>query len=248
MQIPKIIHYCWFGNGEKPDIVLRCIESWKRNMPDYEIMEWNEHNYDINKADFIREAYEQKKWAFVSDYARFDILNEYGGIYVDTDVEFLKPLPKEMLSWCAFTGYESTGAVSPGLIFGAIPRFPITQELLTEYNKMHFESNGKNLYKTVNMVTTEVLERHEHLKRDQFQVVDSLALYPSAYFCGFDLDIMEYDIRPETISVHHYAGSWRSQSVKSKIQKWVKKRFGIQGYRRLLNIKRRLFGISGATQ
>lgn len=245
MQIPKKIHYCWFGNGKKPNIVLKCMESWKENMPDYEIIEWNERNYDVNKADFIREAYEQKKWAFVSDYARFDILNEHGGIYVDTDVEFLKALPEEMLNWCAFTGYESTGTVNPGLIYAAVPQFSITQELLAEYNNMHFEINRKNIYKTVNKVTTEVLERYEHLRRNQFQVVEGLAVYPSVYFCGYDLDVMEYDIRPETISVHHYAGSWTTPSVKQEIQTWLKKLLGIHGYRKTLEIKRRLFGLSG---
>jgi len=242
MKIPRKIHYCWFGNGEKPDIVLKCIESWRKYNPDFEIIEWNERNYDVNKADFVKEAYEQKMWAFVSDYARFDIINEHGGIYVDTDVEFLKPLPEEMLDWCAFSGFESAGAVSPGLIYAAVPNFCITQELLVEYTKMHFIKNEKSTYKTVNMVTTEVLARHANLQRDSFQVVEGLALYPSPIFCGYDLDVMEYDIRPETITVHHYAGTWVKNPLKRKIQRIVKNIVGIRVYRKLLCVKRKIYG------
>lgn len=238
MPIPQLIHYCWFGGNEKPEIVLRCIESWKTYMPDYKIIEWNESNYDVLKSAFMSEAYAQKKWAFVSDYARFDILNQHGGIYVDTDVEFLRPIPEEILAYEAFTGYEHAGKVSPGLIFAAVPGFGITQELLQAYNTMHFVVDGNIVYKTVNMVTTEILQQHARLESGTFQVIDGLAIYPSAYFCGYDQDVMEYDIRPETISVHHYAGTWMKKTVKRRIQAVIKKVFGVQAYRKLLMVKR----------
>lgn len=240
MSIPQKIHYCWFGNGEKPAIVLHCIESWKKYMPDYEIIEWNEENYDVHKAAFMEEAYAHKKWAFVSDYARFDILNEYGGIYVDTDVEFLKPIPEDILNQTAFTGYESAGTVNPGLIYAAVPSFPITKEILEKYNAMHFIVNGNMVYKTVNMVTMEVLLSHAELRHGTFQIVDGLAIYPYAFFCGYNQDVMEYDIHPETISVHHYAGTWMDKSLKRQVQTIIKKVLGIEVYKKLLHMKRYL--------
>ena len=116
-MIPKIIHYCWFGHNRKPALIKKCIESWKKFMPDWEIREWNEENYDVYKNQYIRNAYAQKKWAFVVDYARFDILNQFGGIFLDTDVELLRPIPEEILRNDAFTGFESPERVAPGLAY-----------------------------------------------------------------------------------------------------------------------------------
>ena len=107
-KIPHIIHYCWFGRNPKSELVLNCIESWKKYLPGYEIREWNEDNYDVTQVNFVKEAYENQKWAFVSDYVRFDVLYQFGGIYFDTDVELLKPIPEEILAKRAFTGFEST--------------------------------------------------------------------------------------------------------------------------------------------
>lgn len=244
-KIPQIIHYCWFGGNDKPELILKCIASWKKYMPDCEIMEWNENNYDVHKAPFIEQAYEKKKWAYVSDFARFDILNRYGGIYFDTDVELLKPIPKEILEQSAFTGFESSGKVSPGLVYASYQDFKITKEIFDKYNNMNFIINGKIVYKTVNTITSEILAKYSELNPNEIQIIEGLAIYPSQYFCGYDLDIREYDIRPETISVHHYAGSWKNDSTKRKVQDKVKKYIGINNYRKLLNIKRKFLGISG---
>lgn len=240
MAIPRTIHYCWFGRNEKPQIVLQCIASWKKYMPDYKIVEWNEDNYDIHKSAFMEEAYGCKKWAFVSDYARFDIIHTYGGIYVDTDVEFLQPLPDTFLEQGAFTAYESAGKISPGLIYGAEAGHGLTREILEVYETMHFLQDGKTVEKTVNTVTTEVLLRHGAEGNGKQQRILDLTIYPATLFCGFDQDVMEYDIRPETISVHHYAGTWQKRSGKRMVQKWIKSLFGISFYRRLLQFKRQL--------
>ena len=117
-KIPHIIHYCWFGRNPKSELVLNCIESWKKYLPGYEIREWNEDNYDVTQVNFVKEAYENQKWAFVSDYVRFDVLYQFGGIYFDTDVELLKPIPEEILAKRAFTGFENTKLISPGLVMG----------------------------------------------------------------------------------------------------------------------------------
>lgn len=222
-QIPKKIHYCWFGRNPKSEIVLKCISSWRKYMPDYEIFEWNEDNYDIHKAVFMEQAYEQRKWAFVSDYARFDIVNEHGGIYFDTDVELLKPIPKDVLEHRAFTGFESAGKVSPGLVYGSEQGFLITKQIIEQYNNMCFIVDGKTTYKTVNMVTTEILEKYQKLKNNEIQNIEGLAIYPSNYFCGYDQDVREYDIRPETISVHHYSGTWKDRTLKDRVQEFIKK-------------------------
>lgn len=243
--IPKKIHYIWFGGNPKSELMLRCIDSWHRFFPDYEIIEWNESNYDVTKSPYVRRALEDKKWAFASDYVRFDILYTHGGIYLDTDVELLKPIPDSMLAQQAFTGYESSGYVSPGLIYAAIPGFSLTREILEAYQSIPVPAEGNPTYQTVNTIVTGVLEHHAQLRRNEFQIIDGLALYPSEYFCGYDLDVGEYDIRPETISVHHYAGTWTTETRKTRLQKQLKRILGIPGYRKLLGIKRLFFGISG---
>lgn len=243
-RIPKKIHYCWFGGSSKPEIVVRCIESWKRFMPDYELYEWNEENYDCHKVPFIDEAYRMKKWAFVSDYVRFDVLNQYGGIYFDTDVELLKPIPEDILDKGAFTGMESAGQVSPGLIFAITPCHPFLKEIMASYQKTHFMIDGKPNYKTVNEFTTELLIPKGLEMRNIYQEVDGISIYPPEYFCGYDQDIKEYDIREETISVHHYAGTWMKKGIKQKMQLLCKKVLGINLYRKLLGLKRKIFGIS----
>lgn len=245
-MIPKKIHYIWFGGNPKPELIQKCIASWHRFFPNYEIIEWNESNYDINQCEYVRQAYAEKKWAFASDYARFDILYQHGGIYLDTDVEFLKSLPEKMLEHEAFIGFESGGNIAPGLIYGAVPGFPLNWEILDAYRSAGCNTEGKVEFKTVNVVTSEVLRKHAEIRPNQFQVINGLALFPSTYFCGYDLDVGEYDIRSETISVHHYAGSWLTSGTKRKLQVILKKILGIPMYRKLLTVKRWFFGIHGA--
>ena len=120
-MIPKKIHYCWIGGNPLPELAIKCIESWKKYCPDYEIIEWNEKNYDFRKNQFMREAYDEKKWGFVPDYARLDIIYEHGGIYLDTDVEIIKPLDS-LLKEQGFAGMEQPGIVALGLGFGAEPK------------------------------------------------------------------------------------------------------------------------------
>lgn len=251
MNIPKIIHYIWVGNNPKPEIIQKCIASWAKYMPDYEIKEWNESNYDVNKCRYIREAYAEKKWAFVSDFMRFDILNQYGGIYFDTDVELLKPIPGSVLeNSLGFTAMESTGKVSPGLIFASVPGHPFLKEILDVYRVESFIVNGKNNLTTVNQRTTAILSRYGFVQKNEFQKADGLEIYPSNIFCGYDLDINEYAIVPETISVHHYAGSWTSprQAFFRKAKNLVKHTVGIDNYRKILVVKRKLFGVHGESR
>ena len=159
-MIPKVIHYCWFGRNPLPPLAIKCIESWKKYLPDYEIREWNEDNFDVNIVPYTQEAYQVKKYAFVSDYARFWILYKYGGIYFDTDVEVIKPLD-DIIARGPFMGCEREGVattdsifpiginlgVNPGLGLGAIPNIELYKEILDMYATLHFllsDGGGKS--------------------------------------------------------------------------------------------------------
>jgi hypothetical protein len=244
-MIPKVIHYFWFGGNSKPEIVKQCLKSWVHYFPEYEILEWNENNYDVKKNTYMKEAYECEKWAFVSDYARFDILNTYGGIYFDTDVEILKQFPDNIFDNIAFTGVESTNFVSPGLIFACEPNFSILNEILKDYEKEHFFINGKENLLTVNMRLTSILEQKGFIRNGEFQIVDNLAIFPSEYFCGFNLDLHEPKITERTLTIHHYAHSWLSGKAltKRKIKDLLKKLIGLKGYSFIQHLIRKIRAI-----
>ena len=228
MGIPKIIHYCWFGRNPLPKLAQKCIESWKKYFPDYEIKEWNEDNYDVNKIPYIKEAYDAKKYAFVSDYARFDILYQYGGIYFDTDVEVVKPFD-EILKNGPFMGCERNGtesndskiAVAPGLGIAAMAGMPIYKEILEDYRNSHFCSDRNySAVKTVVLFATELLLKHGLQSGDHVQEVAGLKIYPKEYFAPKDVDTKKLIITKNTYSIHHYDASWAE---------WYDKREGERG-------------------
>ena len=131
-MIPKIIHYCWFGRNPKPELAVKCIKSWKKRCPDYEIIEWNEDNFDISSCPlYVRQAYEAKKWAFVSDYVRLKVVYDEGGVYLDTDVELKKGLDA-LLAYDAYFGFEDGTHVNTGLGFGAVKGAPILKEMMQD--------------------------------------------------------------------------------------------------------------------
>ena len=205
-MIPKMIHYCWFGRGKKPEDIENCIESWKKYLPDWELIEWNEDNYDVNAHQYTKEAYVSKKWAFVSDMARLDVLYEYGGVYLDVDVEFIKPLPSKCLEYEGFCGFEHTSTIAPGLIFGVEEKNSLIKEVLDSYEGEHFEVHNDGVYKTINARITEILTKSGLEKNNEFQIVRGFAVYPSEYFCGYDTDVREPAITEKTICWHHYLG------------------------------------------
>lgn len=137
MSIPKVLHYCWFGGAPKPKNIQNCIRSWKKYCPDYEIIEWNEQNFDVSQSLYTRQAYDARRWAFVADYARLKILYEQGGIYMDTDVELLRPLD-DLLAYPAFFGFQHNNEVATGLSFGAEARSPVVKALLDDYDSLPF--------------------------------------------------------------------------------------------------------------
>lgn len=207
-EIPKIIHYCWFGGNPLPELAKKCIDSWKKFLPDYEIKEWNESNYDVRKIPYIDQAYEAKKYAFVSDYARFDILHQFGGVYFDTDVEVIKSLDK-LLKQGAFAGVESAGALNAGLGIASPADTTIYKEILESYEKSEF------LYKNGNMNLTTVVDRvsnifklHGFTDENKIQIIEGVAVYPVDYFCPIDPNTGIMTITDNTYTIHHYAASW----------------------------------------
>lgn len=232
-MIPKIIHYCWFGRNPLPPLALKCIESWKKFLPDYEIKEWNEDNFDINMIPYTQEAYKAKKYAFVSDYARFWVLYHYGGLYFDTDVEVIKPMD-EIIAKGPFMGCERDGgitnkgniSVNPGLGLGANPRLGLYKELLDLYDTLSFIKPDNNLeLKTVVEYTTEVLCKHGLKNTTEVQLCAGIWIYPKRFFCPID-HVNEINITPDTYSIHHYAGTWlpKSQKIKNRIIKILGRR------------------------
>lgn len=224
-MINKTLNYCWFGKKEKTKLVKKCIESWKKYLPDYEIIEWNENNFNVYQNKYVASAYEAKKWAFVSDYARMKILYEFGGLYVDTDVEFIKHLPDEFLMRDAFTGIESGSlTVNPGLIFGCNPRNSLVGELLQSYDDANFKVEKVESMTTINVRISNILQKYGYIYKDEYQKVDGISIFPSAYFCAYDAQVRKTKVEKVTISVHHYSGSWFSPLRKLKFKVGTLKR------------------------
>ena len=161
MSIPRTIHYCWFGRNPLPKLAQKCIKSWKKYCPDYEIIQWNEDNYDLSAAPlYVRQAYEAKKWAFVTDYVRLQVVYEHGGIYLDTDVELIKKLDP-LLQYDAYFGFEDGKHIATGLGFGAVKGAPILRELMEDYHDIPFIlPDGGYDTKTCPVRNTEVFLRH----------------------------------------------------------------------------------------
>lgn len=209
-KIPKQIHFFWFGNNPKNQLFERCFNSWKTNLSEYTITEWNEANYDVNKNDFTKRAYAEQKWAFLSDYARLDILFHQGGIYLDTDMEILKPLDR-FLNDGLFVGMESDKHVNASIV-GAEPKHWFLKEVLEEYEKL-------TEYKTIPILITDVLKRYMTIDNNKIQTHQDLVVYPSNYFYpfAFDQKINPELVGDDTYGIHWWDytwGSWRSRLLK----------------------------------
>ena len=215
-MIPKVIHYCWFGGNPKSELIQKCRESWERYCPDYEIVEWNESNFDINCCDYVREAYTAKRWAFVSDYCRFYVLYHYGGIYLDTDVELIKPiddLPD------TFVGFENQSTIASGLIRGANKGDEICRRMLESYNCDHFIlEDGRPNTRTVCDRETGIFIDCGLVLNNKMQQVADTKIYPSEYFSPKDYLTEKLNITENTISIHHYDASWYTEEDKLAAQ------------------------------
>lgn len=207
-NIPKKIHYCWFGKKEMPDQFKKNIETWHYYCPDYEIIRWDENNYNIAVNDYMLKAYETQNWGFVPDYARLDIICQHGGIYLDTDVELLRNLD-DLLQYRGFCGFQTDGLVNLGQGFGAQKDMEIIKEMLEQYEDMEFMDLEDSSKITPSPVyQTEILQRHGLKRNNKFQIVDEMAVFPRTYFCPKSLSHGLTEITPDAHTIHHFAASW----------------------------------------
>lgn len=211
MSIPKIIHYCWFGGKPKPKLTEKCIKSWKKYCPDYEIIEWNEENFDLSTApNYVRQAYEAGRWAFVTDYVRLRGMLEMGGIYMDTDVELIKSL-EPYLHHKAFAGLERVGYVQTGLL-ACEPGFPLFQEFLHHYDTASFYRPDGTQDTTTNVEVLSRLCREKGMTdKDVQQTVADFAIYPREVFCPVDFDTMQLHKTRKTVAIHWFSSSWYNE-------------------------------------
>lgn len=231
MSVPKVIHYCWFGRGKMPPIAEKCIKSWKRYCPDYEIICWNEDNFDLMQNRYMREAYEAGKWAFVSDFARLKVIYDHGGIYLDTDVELRKPLDP-LLEGRGFMGFDEKGIVATGLGFGAEAGNEIVGAFLKDYDDLPFvlEDGSFDLTPCPDRNTAAL----KHLGMDMEntdQTFMGMRFLPRDYLCPMDYYTGKKTITKNTYSIHHYCASWTSKVTKRTTR--IKRIIGLKWYNRL---------------
>ena len=238
-MIPKIIHYCWFGRSEMPQLAKDCIASWHNCMPDWEYKLWNEDNFDVTRVAYTKEAYEAKKYAFVSDYVRLWALEREGGLYMDVDFEVYKPFD-DLLHWDAFAGFE--GSKYAPLMMGVIASRPggiWVKEQLNYYQGRHFVKNDGTLDMTTNVrFVTEHMREHGFVQNGKEQNYSDLHIFPVEYFCPRQTT-GEYVRTENTYCDHLGMGSWADHNGgwKAKIGRIVGPKYMI----RLIKLKRKLF-------
>ncbi len=222
-QIPKIIHYVWFGKGEKSKLTHSCIESWKKHLPDYEIIEWNEDNFDVNMMQYTKEAYDKKKYAYVSDVVRLYVLYQYGGIYLDTDVEVIKTF-NSLLSYKSFMGFESNQQLSTAII-GTQKNVFWLKELLELYEKDHFvdENGAPKLITNVERITNFFSNNYGLQLDGTEQDVNELHILPQCVLSPINMLDGTLVIDEKTLSIHRFEGSW--VPLRSKINKKIYRLF-----------------------
>lgn len=221
-RIPRIIHYCWFGEKPLPEHVQRCIRSWRKYCPDYEIWRWDESNYDYKRILYTDQAYQNRKWAFVSDVARLEIVYKYGGFYLDTDVELIKSLD-DLCFESAYMGFEKGRLVNTGLGFGAEKNNPVILGNLKMYDNLNFVNQDGSLnLKPCPVITTDYLKTLGLILEDKMQILPNIKIFPSDYFCPMLLVNGGADITDNTVSIHHFSGTWTTDYEKSKQKKRVK--------------------------
>lgn len=252
-MIPKVIHYCWFGGNPLPKSAQKCIASWRKYLPDCEIKEWNESNFDVNIIPYTAEAYKAKKYAFVSDYARFWILYKYGGLYFDTDVEVIKNMD-DIITKGPFMGCENeakAGAspeqlgvapglglgVNPGLGLGVNPGLGLYGEILDIYKDKHYIfPDGTYNRETVVTITTDLFCKYGLKNINDIQEVAGVLIYPKEYFCPVSNVSKEVKVTLNSYSIHWYAGTWLPK--KQKLAMWLKMHLGEQVFDLLCKIQK----------
>ncbi len=231
MCIPKVIHYCWFGKGKMPPLAEKCIKSWKKYCPDYKIVCWNEENFDISQNRYAAQAYAAGKWAFVSDYVRLKVLYDAGGIYLDTDVELLRPLD-ELIAQNGYMGFDDQDLISTGLGFACAAGNALVGRLLADYDDLSFVLPDG----TYDMLpcpdrNTKTIKRlgMDLTKKDQ--VFMGIRMLPEEYLCPVKYYTGKKKITKNTYSIHHFCASWTSKTAKRTLV--VKRIVGVKLYDKL---------------
>ncbi|WP_251623268.1 glycosyltransferase family 32 protein [Odoribacter lunatus] len=239
-MIPKIIHYCWFGGNPLPELAQKCISSWKKYLPDYEIREWNERNFNIESNTYVKEAYEARKFAFVTDYVRLFALHSEGGIYMDTDVEVLKSLDRFLIH-TAFSGFEDDKMIPTG-IMASEKGGRWVKDNLVYYSDRHFLKSDGTFDLTTNVITlTENMLRQGLLQNNTYQDFPGLiTFYPKDFFCPKSHKNGKLYLTENTYTIHHFAGSWITpyQRFKMKVCNFI----GYSNTRKVVHFKQKIRG------
>lgn len=225
-MIPKTIHYCWLGGAKKTKLAKKCIKSWKKYCPDYKIVEWNESNLDISSMPlYTRQAYEQKKWGFVPDYIRCKIVHDNGGFYFDTDVQIVKSL-NSLLDNNAVFGFEDIGRINLGHGFGAQKGANILREIMAQYeNRSFLLEDGSIDYTPSPEINSQIFIDKGMAKNNERQIIDNCLILPTEYFCPKSYQTGITTVTSNTLSIHHFDGSWHDkQAKKRKLKRWHKQK------------------------
>lgn len=216
-KIPKYIHYCWFGGNPIPNEIKKYINTWKKCMPEYKIIKWSEDNFDINAFQYTKEAYEAKKYAFVSDVARIYALNKMGGIYLDVDVEVIKPLEPLFENFSAVLGAESEGAIGTGFL-AFVPEHKICRDLLDYYKNNTFLEKPKMFTNTQLLCRYIKTNYNIDPPNDITRFGDDLIIYPQEYFTAYNGELGINEITDNTVCLHHFVVSWVSPITKWRLR------------------------------
>ena len=220
-MIPKKIHYCWFGGNPKPKLAEKCFRSWKKYCPGYEIIEWNEDNYDLSAAPlYVRQAYEAKKWAFVTDFVRLQVVCDQGGIYLDTDVELRKPL-EQLLENRAWFGFEDGAHVNTGCGFGAEAGHPVLREIMEDYRKIPFllDDGSYDILSCPQRNTGAFLRRGLRQDNSRQLLEGDVLILPSDHLNPKDWKTGEIRITENTLSIHHFGASWYTPEMMRELKR-----------------------------
>lgn len=232
-MIPKIIHYCWFGGNKKPQLAEKCIASWKKYCPDYEFTEWNEDNFNLDYNGYTRYCYDNKKWAFLSDFVRLVVVAEYGGLYFDTDVELLKS-PDELLQYGAFYGFENNQNIATGLGFGAQASHPTVLAMCQQYLELQPKDDGAYPEVVCPTLNTKALLPLGLTLNGLRQNIFGAEILPSDYLNPYDDPTGQLNMTANTISIHWYSKSWLSKwtILRSKLTRPLHRIFGVDAFQR----------------
>lgn len=243
MMIPKTINYCWFGKKSLPETAKQNIRSWKKYNPEYDVVEWNESNFDIKQYHFIELAYNFGLFAFASDLARLVIIEQNGGIYCDIDVEAFRCFDTLLVN-SAFFGLEDIDSINTGLMFGAVKHHPVLQDLIAIYQSFPSELSAKEIRsKTCVTITSDYFRSRGFVDKNRLQMVDECVIYPTEYFCPQPYGENKMKITKNTISTHHYASSWMVDTPDSlrreksaRVGRRIKKVLGARAYSHFYNV------------